>query len=345
MDIFGQSLTKRELLQRVGDLSQIADAREGRLSSGRADGMRVIDVKTGSGLAFSVFPSRGMDIGWAGYRGIPLSHISKSGVVKPEFYEKDGRSFLRSFTCGLLTSCGLTQMGTPCEHEGESLGLHGRISNIPAHEVFTEKVWEGDEYKLRIGGKVRESRIFGENMQLDRRIEACLGRSTITIHDTVSNFGFMPAPLMLLYHINLGYPLVSADSEVQISIPVQTTPRDETAVRGLDGLWSLSDPVHGFQEQVFFHELDSRYEECTVTVYNRRLAFGLYLKFPVRDFPHICHWKMMGEGDYVLGIEPCTVPPIGRARAAGRGILPMLDPLQERHFHLEIGVVEADTAI
>lgn len=340
MDIFGQSLTKKELLQRVGDLSQIADAREGRLDSGRADGMRVIDVKTGSGLCFSVFPSRGMDIGWASYRGVPLAHISKSGVVKPEFYEKDGRSFLRSFACGLLTSCGLTQMGTPCEYEGEALGLHGRVSNIPAYEVFTEKKWDGGDYKLRIGGKVRESRIFGENMQLDRTIEACLGRSTITVHDTVSNYGFAPSPLMLLYHINFGYPLISADSQVRISMPVKTTPRDDAAARGLDSLWSLSDPVPGFQEQVFFHELDPAYEECTVTVCSKRLGFGVYLKFPVKDFPHICHWKMLGEGDYVLGIEPCTVPPVGRARAAGRGILPMLEPMQERRFRLEIGVVE-----
>lgn len=340
MNLFGQSFTKKELLQRVGDLSQLADAREGTLGSGRADGMRVIDVKTGSGLNFSVFPSRAMDIGWASYKGMPLVHISKSGVVKPEFYEKDGRSFLRSFTCGLLTCCGLTQMGTPCECDGESLGLHGRISNIPAYEVFTEKTWEGDAYKLRIGGKIRESRIFGENLELSRIIETQLGSSVITIHDTVTNLGFTPSPLMLLYHINMGFPLVSAGSIMGISVPVKTSPRDAIAENGLSSLWELSDPVPGFQEQVFFHELDASYENCEAAVFHEKLSLGMYIKFPIKEFPHICHWKMFGEGDYVLGIEPCSVPPIGRKRAADRNILPMLEPMETRQFHLEIGVFE-----
>ena len=75
MKLFGKDMTKEELCKRVGDLSQIADAREGVLTAGKADGVRVIDVKTGGGVSFSILPSRGMDIAWAEYKGTPVAFI------------------------------------------------------------------------------------------------------------------------------------------------------------------------------------------------------------------------------------------------------------------------------
>lgn len=339
MELFGEKFTKLDVLKRVGDISQLADIREGELSSGRADGMKVLDVKTGGGLRFCVMPSRAMDISWASYNEMPLAHISKSGIVKPEFYEKDSRSFLRSFSCGLLTSCGMTQMGTPCQCDGEELGLHGRLSNIPAYEVFAEKHWEGDEYIMRLGGKVRESRLFGENMELSRVLETRLGSRKFRITDTVTNYGFTASPLMLLYHINLGYPLVSGNSKMKISCPSAVVPRDQAAQEGLGDILKLTNPVSAFKEQVFFHNLDKNSEKCRISVFNEKLSFGLYVEFLTAEFPDLCHWKMMGEGDYVLGIEPCTVPPIGRKRAQEQGVLPMLEPQQARQFHLEFGII------
>lgn len=342
MQLFGEQHTRLDVLRRVGDVSQLAEIREGKLTSGRADGMRILDVKTGGGLRFSVLPSRAMDIAWASYKEFPLAHISKSGIVKPEFYEKDNRSFLRSFSCGLLTSCGITQMGTPCECDGEQLGLHGRLSNLPAYNVFVNQYWDQDDYILKLGGTVRESRLFGENLQLNRVLETKMGSNTFTITDTVCNYGFQPSPLMMLYHINLGYPLVSGDSIMSISCPTTITPRDDIAQQGLDEIWKLNDPIPGFSEQVFFHEIDSGSELCRISVFNRKLSFGLYIQFPVQDFKHLCHWKMTGEGDYVLGIEPCNVPPIGRKRALERGILPMLAAQESKCFHLEMGILTSE---
>ena len=77
MELFGKKVTKAELTKYVGDMSQIADAREGVLTAGKADGVRVIDVKTGGGFSFSILPSRGMDIAWAEYKGTPVAYIGK----------------------------------------------------------------------------------------------------------------------------------------------------------------------------------------------------------------------------------------------------------------------------
>ena len=156
MKLYGKELTKRELLQYVGDVSQIADAREGVMTAGKSDGVR-------SGLEFTVLPTRGMDISWASYQGKALSFVSKAGVGHPAYFEKDGFGFLRNFFCGLLTTCGLTYFGAPCVDNGEELGLHGRISNIPAKDVCVEKFWDGDDYIIRIRGQVR--RVVRQSLQ------------------------------------------------------------------------------------------------------------------------------------------------------------------------------------
>ena len=72
-----------------------------------------------------------MDIAGAFYEGQAVSWISKTGITSPFLYEKDDKNFLRGFYGGLVTTCGLANIGAPFgEH-----GLHGRIGNIPAEKI------------------------------------------------------------------------------------------------------------------------------------------------------------------------------------------------------------------
>ncbi len=50
----GREWTKEELLARIGDPLQVAGARGSILTDGKADGVRAIEVATGSGLSFTV---------------------------------------------------------------------------------------------------------------------------------------------------------------------------------------------------------------------------------------------------------------------------------------------------
>ena len=343
MELFGRQMDDRELRRHVGDLSQIADAREGVLTAGRADGVRVVDVKTGGGLEFSVLPSRGMDIAWASYKGIPLSFVSKAGVVHPSYFEKDQGSFLRSFTCGLLTTCGLTYMGAPCVDEGEALGLHGRISNIPAHDVSIRKEWRQGIYCIEVRGQVRESRMFGENVTLNRTYQTTLGSNTIHVHDVVENEGFQVEPFMLLYHINLGYPLVSADAELFHS-NASVAARDAEAQSGIASYRRFQEPAPGYEEQVFYLDFH-RKGPVQCALYNKALGLGVQLRFDTRQFSHFGEWKMMGEGDYVVGLEPCTWKPEGRAKARETGELEFLQPGEKRTFDFDILVIESPESI
>ena len=71
--LFGQEFTRSDLLQRVGNISQVAGVRLMTLEDGSEKGVQIIEARTGTGFRFNVLPSRGMDISYAEYKGIPLS--------------------------------------------------------------------------------------------------------------------------------------------------------------------------------------------------------------------------------------------------------------------------------
>ena len=136
--------------------------------------------------------------------------------------------------CGLFIArwiSGLSYIGTPCEDEGETLGLHGRLAATPAEEVGyrTERTDDGIEFV--INGKVRETRLFGENLTLERTIRCRYGENVLRIEDKVTNHGFTRQPLQILYHFNYGWPLLSPQAEILLSAK-SVTPRTRMRRKG-----------------------------------------------------------------------------------------------------------------
>ena len=341
--LYGHEMTRNDIMKRVGDISQIARITDYTFSSGRAEGMRGYEVVTGSGLEFTVVPSRCMDIAWALYKGVPLSFISKSGLGSPAYFEKDGLGFLKNFTCGLTTTCGLTYNGAPCTDQGEELGLHGRISNISAQNCSATTEWIGDDLVMMIKGQVRESSIFGDNMVLEREITTKLGSSKIHIQDTVVNEGFEKTPFMLLYHCNFGYPLIDEATKLLIDSPTVKA-RDPRAEEGIGEWDQFHAPEHGFTEQLYY--FDVKADENGVAkavVENPDLLDGglrVTLSYSKETMPYCSEWKQLGEGDYVMGIEPGTWLPEGRAKARERGELLYLEPGEEYTIDLCFDIQE-----
>ncbi len=353
--IWGREVSRDELLRRVGDISQIGGVRIVRLDNGPEAGVRAIDFRTGTGFNFTVLPDRGMDISWAEYRGRSLCWHSATGQVAPQFYEPEGFGWLRSFYGGLLVTCGLTYMGAPGEDpeaecpisgapckdlEKVYLGLHGRASNIPARNVCADGEWRGDDFVMWAQGKVREAIVFGECLELTRRIEAKLGEKRLLVKDRVENIGPMPSPLMLLYHVNVGYPVVDDGSRLLAPV-ASVTPRDEEAEKGLDEYDRFSSPISGFKEQVFFLDLKPDSEGMVkVALVNDREGLGVYLRYPKEQLPYFVEWRMMGEKVYVVGIEPANALVTGRAEVRRKGMLQTLQPGEVKEFSLEIGVLD-----
>jgi hypothetical protein len=342
-ELFGHQLSKEGLMKRVGDISQIAGVRTYTMREGRADGVKAVDVRT-QALNFTVLMDRGMDIAWADYKGIPLAYISNTGVCSPSFFEEPDKGFLRNFTAGLLTTCGLTSFGAPCNDDGEALGLHGRISNTPAENESVYADWEDDDYVIRVRGKMRQSRVFGENLTLTREIETRLLSNSLIIRDTVENCGFIVQPLMMLYHVNFGYPIVDKDT-VLVQSKTRVKARDEEACKGIDTYNLFSDPLPNYKEQVFYHEMEPDPNGfVTACLFNKNLGekgLGAYVRFNKNELPFLCEWKQMGEGEYVVGIEPSTGYPEGRAQARKDGQVIFMQPGEKKKVQIEIGVVDS----
>jgi hypothetical protein len=343
--LFGQSYGRKEIIARVGQLSQIAGIRMMQLRDGVESGVRIADVRTGSGLRLQVSLDRGMDISVAEYKGIPLAWRSPQGDVHPSQYDPRGLAWTRSFPGGLMTGCGMTYLGSPCVDQGEELGLHGRLSNLPAFDVRPGYRWDDDVLTMSLEGYVRESTLFKENLLLRRVIVGRLGESEITLRDTVRNDGNEPTPLMMLYHVNLGWPIVDDGTRLLLNAAT-TTARDADAEQGLADARVCSSPLPNFKEQVFSHELiadDEGY--ASALLLNLRLHLGVYVRFRKKELPRYIEWKMMGESTYVMGLEPANCGVGGRARERAAGTLQYIHPREEREFVLHIGIVEGEHSI
>src|SRR5690348_18058154 len=117
--LYSRSWTRDELLRYVGEMHQVAGIREMRLEGGRASGVRALEVNNGDGFRFTALPDRCLDIVSLEYRGVPVVWRSRNGVVSPAYFNPHASEWLRSFAGGLFTTCGLRQVGQPCEDDGE----------------------------------------------------------------------------------------------------------------------------------------------------------------------------------------------------------------------------------
>lgn len=351
MELYGGSWTKRELEARWARVENHLGVRKIRLTEGPEAGVELLWVRTGAGLSYFVNPSRALDIGLTEFWGVPLSWQSVTGEVHPAFFDPRGVEWLRTAPGGLLITCGLTQVGAPCQDGEEELGLHGRVHHTGARQVGVTAEWRGDEYEMTITGMVEQTRIFAENLRLRRTIHSQAGKNRIVIDDCVENAGFSPVPHMILYHFNFGFPLMSEQTLLRF-------PKGKVAARDKDvpvaGFDRFEPPTIGYAERVYYHELGGSpagaQELAEVTLTNprfpmagREVALSVSLRWERNTLPRLVEWKMPAAGVYALGIEPANCHVEGRVAERERGTLVVLGPGEAKHYHLEFEVrVEQD---
>jgi hypothetical protein len=341
IDLYHRKWTWRELVRYVGSLDQIAGIKPLEAADGLERGGRVFEVWTGSGLSFHILADRALDISACQYKGMSLAWRSAVGDAHPAYYDASGWAWLRSFQGGMLVTCGLDTFGPPNRDGEEELGLHGRVSNIPARAVNYSAGWAGDEYRLEVSGEVRQTRVFGENLVMRRKISTTLGSNRIRVEDTVTNEGYSPHPHMILYHVNAGFPLLSEQARLKFDVR-GTRPHSDAAQRGLEDWMVFQPPTAGFLEQNFVHvPIPNEKGWAVAELENPALKLGLRLSFDTSTLPYLNEWKMMGEGLYVLGIEPINCASgNGRGSAREQQILPILEAGESRSYALEIEVLE-----
>ena len=345
MRVFGGELTRDEVLRRVGNIHQIGGIEIAELADGPERGVRAATIKTGSGLSLTVLPDRSLDISSAELNGVPFGWMSATGRTAPSFYDSRGLEWLRSFYGGLLVTCGLTYLGAPCTDEGEELGLHGRISNTPAKLLSFREGWEGDEYVMSISGEVSEAKVFQPTIVLRREISARIGESSVRISDEVANEGFATSPHMILYHMNIGFPVVDDGSRL-IHRSKEVKARDSEAEKGIDEYMIFSAPIKDYKEQVFYHDaIPDPSGLVNVGIVNPERELGIKVTYRKDQLPRFVEWKMMGESNYVVGLEPSNSWVEGRAKDRERGILQFLKPGERRSYQVEISFLQGPEAL
>jgi hypothetical protein len=329
--------TDKELALYVGSMDQLARVRTSVLDDGRGRGIRIADVDNGTGLRFTVLLDRGMDIGEASFRGVPFAYQTPAGAVHPAYFDPDGLRWLRSFGAGLMTGCGMRNVGSPeAAGANDPLGLHGRLSNIPAENITVSKGWKDGRYELSVTGVVREVSFYGENMELRRSISAAMGSNTITFCDEITNRGVRPAPLMFLYHINAGFPLLSEASVVEGRIK-KTLPRNEVAAAGMTQWNVCQPPTDGYEEQCFFHQIAADEDGMArVTLRNPESGLAMTVAYRTAELPCFTQWKMMGQQEYVMGLEPANCHPGGQSAERKNGTLKILNAGESVSFKVAI---------
>ena len=334
-------MDRQELLRRVGSVQQLACIRPMTYTEGRCAGLRAYEVKNGP-LEYKVLADKCLDVGELSYRGINFSFLSKPGLQGRNHYDTRGQEALRSIMGGMFFTAGLENICAPCTVDGTEYPMHGRIRTTPAEHLSAGAAWEGEDYVLRISGEMREGELFGENLVLRRSLETVLGQKSLTLTDEIENQGFRDEPLMLLYHINIGYPLL--DEGTRLLAPTRSvTPRDQAA-SGHEDRWNLMDPPRDNEpEYVFIHDLawDSK-GNGVVCVVNDRLKLGLKIQFTGEHLPYFMEWKSIASGDYVLGLEPANSSVYGRPFHEERGDLHRLAPFAKEKNVLTFTVLEGE---
>jgi hypothetical protein len=251
-----------------------------------------------------------------------------------------------------MTTCGLDHALFMAEDNAEhynfpakpteSCGLHGRGSKRPAKLKGYGQRWDADECVLWAEGEVLQASVFGEHLLLRRRIETRVGESRLTIHDVVENIGWYATPHMYLYHVNIGFPVVDAGAELLVPTRSVTSARESAS----EQYRKLDAPEAGYVEQVYEHDVIAEADgRVPVGIVNRARGIGAYEVFNRNQLPIHFVWRMLGEGTYVVGIEPCTNRPAGRLDARERGELIVLAPGEKREYDLELGALDGAAAI
>jgi hypothetical protein len=341
--LFGEEIGRRELLRRVGNLDQIAGVRRLRFEEGPEDGVSALDVRTGGGLRYTVVPSRALDIAAAEFAGVPIAWRTAVGEVHPA-YTHLSLGWNTAWFGGLLATCGLDNVGSPGEDELGSYPQHGWINGVAARNVSSGGRWQGDEYVMWVEGEMRQATGWQPNnydVLLHRRIESDLGGTTIRLTDRAENLGQRPAPLMLCYHVNVGYPLVGRGAEV-VSRRRGLSAGNPAAEAALATALSIEAPSADYRPVVHYHDLvpdaDGMGEVALVNA-GVEGGLGVGLRFSLAELPFFKQWKCQVDGRNVVAIEPGNCAGASRVRERERGTLTMLEPGEERTFHLELRVL------
>lgn len=281
-----------------------------RFSTGKRAGVELLVIDSGKVRA-ALCPTRGLGLWRARIDGLDCGWDSPiEGPIHPSLVplgEPNGLGWLDGFD-ELLVRCGLQSFGAPDFAPNGQLkyGLHGRIGNQPA--VSWSANVDADHSLLEVEGEVHESRFLQFNLRMVVKYRFAFGQPTIDIIDNVRNASDKPTSMQMLYHINVGKPLLEGGA--RMNLPAEyIVARDQHAADDLSTWHTYLPPTADYVEQVYFSApkaKSSGWTTALLTDASRHRGFAVHYR--TDTLPYFSQWKnTVGTHDgYVTGLEPGT---------------------------------------
>ena len=270
---------------RISNFQQVASIRRYTLTEGRGKGLDVLDCDNGK-IRFLLNVSKACDIMQLYHEGQNMSFVSKNGFTKREI------PFLRRFEGGMLYTCGLDSVGGR-----EGYELHGTLHNIPAEIIRAEC----NESGIVVETIIRDTALFGQNLVMKRRVFTEIASDSVSVEDTLFNEGYKAEEYCLLYHINVGYPMLDNGAKVVADVE-SYTPRTAWAKQNETTMYAMNDAVPNQEETCYFLKLS----KPEIALVNEKIGKKFTVSYSGDTLTHFVEWKSMASGDYALGLEPCT---------------------------------------
>jgi hypothetical protein len=306
---------------------------------GLSEGVWSLEVDNGA-WRIEILPTRGMSLAGIECGEVRLGWRSPVvGPVHPQYVplaEPSGLGWLDGFD-EFLVRCGLESNGAPdFDPQGRLLyPLHGRIGNRPAQRVTVEV--DDQRGELRVTGEVAETRFHLLKVLLSTTLITHVGTAQLEIIDRVTNLSALPAEIQMLYHINLGQPLLDAGSTVLLPAR-QVVPRNDASAKARATWDHFAGEQAGFAEQVYFCNVWSDAEgHSEALLKNAHGTCGFGLRYRVAELPCFTLWKntAASEDGYVTGLEPGTNYPNPRSFERQHQRHLRLEGGASREFHLQ----------
>ena len=326
-----------------------------RLTGGVSEGVDVVALDNGQ-LTVLVLPTRGMGVWQAHCDDVRLGWDSPvRRPVHPQHVEltsRNGLGWLDGFN-ELIVRCGLSFNGPPgIDEDAKSpvesqLTLHGRIANIPAHSVEVVLDDSSEPGTIGVRGIVEEATLFGPQLRMTSTISTECGSSSFTVSDEITNLGSGTTELQLLYHTNIGAPLLGPGAMIHCASSA-VAPRDARAADGMDSYATYLGPTSGYDEQVYFYDLiPDAHNETFALLRDAEGELGVSLHFDRDQLPCFTLWKCtQPEADgYVTGLEPATNYPNFKAFEREQGRVVSLGPGETYRAGLRLQVHTSMKAI
>jgi len=295
------------------------------LDEGAERGVRALAFSTGGGLDFWAMTDRSFDIGPLWFKGIPLAWQSPSGFSNPMLTrsEHDAGHGVGRMLSGLLMTCGLDHVRQPDSPHP----LHGHFPMTPARLLTSAESWDCATPTLIAEAEVIQYRLGAECLRLKRCIAAPIGDTALTIQDTVTNDSSHVQVHDILYHFNLGHPLVTDGGTVELN------------GRALLGPIQMADQNGTSEARCISSGNASTAQVRILSAGHGAKAICLDVSFGTASLPYLQVWQDLRPACGLLAIEPCASGrlPGGRSEQSTR-----LEPGESRNYSITLRFSEID---